>query len=105
MARFSHIIPCRVFQSILWSLREKFFLSLVQRKEKLIVPHCPGLPYLNCFGKLNCSTFTEPLVKYLFSVVYKYMILRKEICFSELSSPLISVTCSTGPLDRLCRVI
>lgn len=35
IARFSHIIPCRVLQSILWSLRvEKFLLSLLQRKEK-----------------------------------------------------------------------
>lgn len=104
MTRFSHIIPCRVFQSILWSLGGKFFLSLVQRKEKLIVPHCPGLPYLNCFGNLNCSTFIEPLAKYLFSVVYKYMILRKERRFYELPSPLKSVICLTGPLNKLCRI-
>lgn len=35
MAKFSRTIPCRVLESILWSLREKkFLLSLLQSKEK-----------------------------------------------------------------------
>lgn len=81
------LYPVEYFKAFSGALGE--IPSITCTKEgKLIVPHYPDPPYLNRFGNLNYPTFTQPLVKYVFSMVYKYMILKKEIRLFELPSPI-----------------